>query len=174
MHTTKWDGRVLSIYATVKGFAFAVFEGPLHPIDWGVTNVKAKQKNPKGLKLVRDLIEVYQPNALVFEDSRAKGSRRSERIHRFYQSVNTLARREVIEAYRYSRAQTRQCFQDGFGASTKPEIAQTIATLLPELGHRIPPVRRLWKSEDERMGIFDASALVFAFFRFDADKASEL
>jgi hypothetical protein len=31
-----------------------------------------------------------------------------------------------------------------------------------ELGHRLPPKRKPWMSEDYRMGIFDAVALAFA------------
>ena len=172
MHHAQWDGRVLSVYVTTRGIAYAVFEGPQSPIDWGVKGLNGDQKNPKGVKVVRTLIEQFQPDALVIEDCAAKGSRRSVRIRRLYRSIEALAASQVIEVHRYSRAQLRQCFDEGFGARRKQEIAQTIATLLPELAHRIPPVRKLWQSEDPRMGIFDAASLVFAFFRFDAANAS--
>jgi hypothetical protein len=32
------------------------------------------------------------------------------------------------------------------------------------LGRFLPPPRKLWKSEDARMGIFDAAALALTFF----------
>lgn len=173
MHHTPWDGRVLSIYATSRGFAFTVFEGPQSLVDWGVKQLKGKQKNPRVLKQIRVLIEQYPPDALVIEDCAVKGSRRSPRIRRLYRSIEALAASEAVEVHCYSRAQLRQCFSEGFGASTKQEIAQAIVTLLPELAHRVPPVRKLWQSEDPRMGIFDAAALVLAFFRFDAEQLTE-
>ena len=52
-------------------------------------------------------------------------------------------------------------FADGKG--TKHTLAQIIARRFPEeLGHRLPPKRRPWESEDYRMGIFDAVALAYA------------
>src|SRR3546814_9889174 len=47
-----------------------------------VKGLKGDQRNPKGLKAVRALVEQYQPDALVIEDCAAKGARRSERIRR--------------------------------------------------------------------------------------------
>ena len=173
MHHAHWDGRVLAVYAQSKGIAYAVFEGPQSPVDWGVKGLKGDRKNIKGLKVVEALVMQFQPDAIVIEDSAGKGSRRSERIRRLYRSIESLAGSQIIEVHQYSRAQLRQCFDEGFGAWRKQEIAQTIATLLPELAHRIPPVRRLWQSEDPRMGIFDAAALAFAFFRFDAVSEKE-
>src|SRR3546814_14146837 len=105
-----------------------------------VKGLKGDQRNPTGLKAVRALVEQYQPDALVIEDCAAKGARRSERIRRLYRSIEALAASQVIEVHRYSRAQLRQCFDEGFGAWRKQEIAQTIATLLPDLAHRLPPV----------------------------------
>ena len=168
MHHEQWDGRVLAVHATSKGIGYAVFEGPQSPIDWGVTSVGAGEKNTKCLALVQELVGRFCPDVLVLEDVGAKSSRRSERVRRLYRSIETFAGSRAIEIHRYSRADLRRCFDEGFGASRKPEIAQTLATLLPELAHRIPPVRKLWQSEDVRMGIFDAAALAYTFFRYDA------
>ena len=48
--------------------------------------------------------------------------------------------------------------------TAKREIAQSIAREFPELEPRLPPVRRIWMSEDARMNIFDAVALGMTFF----------
>jgi len=47
---------------------------------------------------------------------------------------------------------------------SKDTIAAAIAKRIPTLGRFLPPPRKLWKSEDARMGIFDAAALALTFF----------
>ena len=164
-----WDGRILAVHATTKGLGYAVFEGPQSPIDWGVKSIREGEKNAHSLALVQELVSRFCPDVLVLEDAAAKGSHRSERIRRLYRQIEAFAATKAIETHVYSRAQIRRCFDEAFGASRKHEIAQTLAVLLPELAHRIPPVRKLWHTEDARMGIFDAAALVYAFFRYDAE-----
>ncbi len=45
---------------------------------------------------------------------------------------------------------------------SKDAIARTIAQLMPEFEQHLPPVRKIWMSEDYRMGIFDAVAIAMA------------
>jgi len=168
MHDIKWEGRILAVHATAKGLGYVIFEGPQSPIDWGVKSVRTKEKNDQCLVLVEELLGRFCPDVIVLEDAAAKGSRRSERIKRLYRAVLALAAARAVETHAYSRTRIRRCFDEAFGASRKHEIAQTLAVLLPELAHRVPPIRKLWQSEDVRMGIFDAAALVYAFFRYDA------
>ena len=48
---------------------------------------------------------------------------------------------------------------------TKFAVAKTLAEKFPmALGHRLPPKRRPWMSEDPRMDIFDAVGLAVAFW----------
>ena len=51
------------------------------------------------------------------------------------------------------------------GSSTKYEIAQAIAKEIPAFASRLPPVRKIWMSEDPRQNLFDAAALGFTFYR---------
>ena len=47
---------------------------------------------------------------------------------------------------------------------TKQEMAEMLAMQFPdELASRLPPKRKLWKSEDSRMDVFDAMALAVVF-----------
>ncbi len=46
----------------------------------------------------------------------------------------------------------------------KYTIAVALTKQLPELAPRLPQVRKIWKSEDYRMSIFDAAALGVAYF----------
>ena len=54
-----------------------------------------------------------------------------------------------------------------FNASGKPgavQIAEAIARSYPELKPHLPTARKLWMSENLRMSIFDATALVLTYF----------
>jgi len=165
MTKPQWPGLVLSIYATTRGFAFALFESPLSPVDWGVKVAVRASKNAECVEGITKLVETYQPDAVVIEDYRAAGSRRSLRIRRLYRAIEAWTASQAIETYRYSRNLIRETFSR-LGAYTKEEIAQIITKHIPAFEHRLPPVRRVWMSEDPRMGLFDATALAFTFFRF--------
>jgi hypothetical protein len=39
-----------------------------------------------------------------------------------------------------------------------------LAKQFPKLASRLPPKRKIWQSEDYRMGIFDAAAVGVAYF----------
>jgi hypothetical protein len=154
---------VLAVYPFTRGFAFTLFEGPLSPIDWGVKDIRGRQKNALALDAAKQLIEHLQPDIVVLQDSSGSHGRRSERIHRLHRLIASHAEGQAIEVHRYSRKDIRKCFKET-GAVTRYEIAQAIASQIHALGHRLPPVRKIWKSEDARMGLFDAASLVMTFY----------
>jgi len=51
------------------------------------------------------------------------------------------------------------------GVPNKDKRARFIAARFPELARSVPPERKPWMSEDERMAIFDAAAFGLEFFR---------
>lgn len=167
MTNQNWQGLVLAVYPTTRGFAFTLFESPLSPVDWGVKEIAGPNKNAECVESIAKLVDIYQPDAVVIEDCTASGSRRSSRIRRLYRAIDTWAGNQAIETYRYSRNLIRETFGK-FGALTKQEIAETIAKHIPAFEHRLPPERKPWMSEDSRMGIFDATALIFTFFHLGA------
>ncbi len=170
MTNPTWQGLVLSVYATTRGFSFVLFEGPLSPVDWGVKDIYGPNKNARCVEGIAKLIETYQPDAVVIEDCAVTGSRRSSRIRRLYRAIEAWTSNQAIETYRYSRNLIRETFSR-LGGFTKQEIAEVIARYIPAFEHRLPPTRRPWMSEDSRMGIFDATALTFTFFRFGVPAA---
>lgn len=160
---------VLAIAPVSQGFGYAVFEGQLIPVDWAVKNVREQPRNRHALKHVRTLIDKYQPTVVVLEDYAGRGSRRCERIRRLIDSIEQLARKKKIRVRRFSRSQIRACFA-AYNAKTKDQIARVIAMQLPEFGPRVPPKRKIWKSVDYRMAIFDAVALIFVCCAMGADE----
>lgn len=163
MNHAHWSGRVLAIHVTTRGVTYTLFEGPLAPVDWEIKSVRGPEKNAMCLTLVGKIIDRYQPDVLVIEDCQGSGSRRSKRIRRLYRAIETVARAQAIDIYRYSRSQVRTCFKSA-GAVTKHEIAIAIAKIIPAFEHRLPPIRKPWMSEDARMGLFDAASLAMTFY----------
>lgn len=164
--------RILSIAPSSRGFGFAVLEGQETLVDWGVKPVKG-DKNAQSLLKLGELIEHYQPDFLVLEDVDDKNSRRSPRIKALGKKIMVFAETHKLKVTLFSREQVnRRFFIDGHG--TKHVLARIIAGRFPdELGFRLPPKRRLWMSEDRRMDIFDAVALVLMFWMKRKNRVEE-
>ena len=158
MSNKQFDSFILAIYPSARGFAFVVFEGPTSPFDWGTKEFRGADKNTRSLNAITELVERYRPDAIVIEDFTENGARRSSRIRRLYRSLVHLAQTECVDLFRYSKTQVRHCF-GSVGATTKYEIATAIARQIPAFEHRLPRVRKIWMSEDERQNLFDAAAL---------------
>ncbi len=154
--------RVLSIAPSTRGFGFAIFEEWETLVDWGVKSVQG-DKNRQSLLKVEELIAHYQPQVMVLEDNSGEGSRRSVRIRTLGRRIIALAASLNVSVVVFSRGQIRQVFfADGEG--TKHALAEILARRFPEeLGPRLPPKRKPWKSEDCRMDIFAAVALAVTF-----------
>ena len=122
--------------------------------------VRRRQKNLASLRKVRELLAFYRPDVVVLEDYQGRGSRRARRIQTLINLMTAHAARERISTASFSRSDVRA----SFGLTTKREIAEAIVREFPELEPRLPPVRKIWMSEDARMNIFDAAALAITFF----------
>lgn len=161
---------VLAIHPNTRGFGFALFQGSQKPLDWGVKEVREKNKKYKNIgcrEKINDLINLYQPDVLVVEDYKGEGSRRHLRIQELIEDIHKLAKREKVAICSYSRGKICEVFSQ-FGAQTKYEIAKKIAEWLPVFETRMPPVRKAWMSEDYRMAIFDAVSLALTYFFIDS------
>jgi hypothetical protein len=150
----------LAVFPSTRGFGYAVFEGPQSLIDWGVKSAYCPQKNLDSLRKIRELIAFYRPDTVVLEDYEGHGSRRAKRIRTLINLISAHVAGEGTRTASFSRAEVR----DSFGLTNKREIAEAIARDLPELEPRLPPVRKIWMSEDRRMSIFDAVSLAMTFF----------
>lgn len=144
--------RTLAIDPTPRGFAFAVLEGPEKLIDWGLARVWATSDR-EWLARVDAVIDRFQPAVLALEATDT--SRLGERARTRLCNLSELAEaRRAVQVAHVRRADIRQQF--GGPTATKRGIAVAITRLFPELADKLPPRRRPWMSEDERMNIFDA------------------
>ena len=155
---------VLAIYPNKSGFAFVLFEGSLSPVDWGVTAVRGRDRNDRCLQIIANMFARHEPDVLVLQDTSSTGTRRSRRVTNLNAAIFKLAELNHIPVRTYSRALVRLAFSY-LGSASKHAIAETIAKHIPVFERYVPPPRMPWMTEDARMGLFDAAALVLTFFQ---------
>lgn len=154
---------VLAVSPHTRGLAFACFEGPLAPVDWGIKPLRGRQKNARAVAHIRSLVEALQPAVLVTERYTVARRRRSPRLVRLQTMIESYAAAQAIDTEYYGRDDIRETFRPA-GACTRYEIAEIIASQVNAFSFRLPPRRRLWMSDDPRMALFDAAALSYAHF----------
>lgn len=164
MITRKRYDLVFAIHFQSRGFAFVLFEGWLAPVDWGVYDARGADKNARCLDRIKSLLALHTPDVLVVQDMSDGGTRRANRIRELNGNVAEIANQRGILVRSYSRAQIIEYFEE-LGTVTKHGIAETVAKRIPALSLYLPPARKPWMSEDARMGIFDAVASAWMFFR---------
>src|ERR1700704_6225171 len=116
---------VLSIYPNTRGFSFVLFEGALSPFDWGVKEVRGRRKHSRCLAKIVTLLDRYQPEILVLQDTSPDGTRRVRWVTNLNAAIAKLAEGRDILLYRYSREDV--CGAFGYlGAVNKHIIAEAI------------------------------------------------
>lgn len=151
---------VLSFFFNTNGLGYAVFEGVVTPVDWGIKEIKAKKDYFEQARLI---LHLFDPAVLVLQDCGGKLSRCTEHIRNLIAKVTALAEEKDIRVLRYSRDDIRSCFAY-YGARSKDEIAREIAKLLPEFARFVPRIRGAWRREHYRMVLFDALALMTTYY----------
>jgi hypothetical protein len=141
--------RLLSIDITAKGFGFALLDAKRGLLDWGFCQVPASN-DFTFLRRVGEKVRRGQPTAIVVENFTVVKGRENAARRRYI--VMRIAAEQNLGTCHISREVVRRVF----GVGTKAEIAIALADRFPALRPRIPPARTPWRSEDERMHIFDA------------------
>jgi hypothetical protein len=147
--------RLLAIDLTAKGFGFALLDRRLGLLDWGFCTVLAADDEAFAARLCAKL-DRGQPTVIVLENfAPTKGRETALRRRDF---ITKIAKERQLGTCHVSRI----IVQRVLGFRTKARIASALADRFPELRPRIPPARKRWTTEDERMHIFDALALALA------------
>ena len=60
MNTRRYN-LVMAIFPNARGFAYVVFEGPLAPIDWGMSDVSGTHKNQRCVRLISAALRRLSP-----------------------------------------------------------------------------------------------------------------
>ena len=154
----------------VEGSAYVIFEGPLSPVDWGISEILHREGRLKTcMKRLAALFDRYCPDVLVL---RAAGTTGAASLTAIIDAAEAFARGRGVETHRVSRDEIRQAFAY-LGSFSRYAIAVKIAEKLPILALLLPAPRKIWNGEDGRMGLFDAAALALAFFKNEKDRGDE-
>jgi len=153
---------VLSVHPTASGMGWVIATSPLTLIDWGVIRAN-KETNATCLRRIASLIHTFAPAVIVVRHAAGSSRARVKRIQRLITAVVQLARTRNIEIRMITEKEVRKHFER-FGAKTREEIAAFLASNIDALSSRMPRKRKPWMKEDARLGLFDAAALMVAFF----------
>jgi Holliday junction resolvasome RuvABC endonuclease subunit len=152
----------LGLHPTARGLGWAAFNSPASAIAFGDT-VELRHKNAACLKRVEALLGKHQPQTVVLETFEGDGSLRCPRIRELCQAIVRLVADHGHDLAIYTREEVRETFRED-GAITRNEVAQAVARKVPALSRRLPPPRKAYESEDKRLSIFTAAALVITHF----------
>lgn len=158
----------LAVHPTSRGFGWIAFDGPFNAYDWAFVLAKG-EKNLSCLRSIERLFERLKPECLVIEAFERSDSSRADRIARLCRAVVALAVDHGIEVAIYRRGDVQATFAS-VGARTRDEIAFAVARHVEALRPRLPAKRRPWQSEDKRMALFSAAALVLTHFQLGASR----
>ncbi len=155
------EKRILAIDLRSRSFGFVVFEGPTRLLDWGVKSFRQgvnKPTIPASEKLAA-LMDDFSPSTIVLA-KRDSDSKKRALMRNALVSEATKRRISI-------RLLSRNCVKFAFPDCNRNKyaIAAALTKQLPELAPKLPSGRKIWKSEDYRMSIFDAAALGVAYFQ---------
>lgn len=153
--------RVLGLASTTRGFAFAVLEGPDGLVDWGIRRTAPTRDAME--RALRPILRAGQPSLLAIRD--VKGSLKRRRGQLFFDVVKDIAEDREIHLNELSKAEIQALSHSERQA--KWDVALAMSLSFPEIARRLPPRRKPWQSEDDRIGLFLAVAAgVAAWKRF--------
>ena len=154
----------VSIFPTARGMGWVAFNGPFSVVGSGLFTV-LHNKNGACLNEANRIMARFEPATVVLEASDPLRSKRAERIGRLCESIAALAKDRGHEIAIFTRADVRAAFAS-VRAFTRDEIAAAVAASVPAIAHRLPAKRKVGDSEDKRLAIFNAAALVLTHIHF--------
>jgi hypothetical protein len=158
MTAPRLKGLILAVHPTSRGFGWGVFEGPLAPVDWGMTFAK-RARNRRLYNRFERLLKQHRPAVLVLEnfEGRTGASLRLCRL------MKHLAECQGMDARVFPRTAIQSVFST-VGAKTRYEIAEVIRNQIDAFSHRMPRKRTLTVRADPRQALFDAAAVALTYF----------
>jgi hypothetical protein len=144
---------IVGIDPTHRGLAFVFFEqGRL--LDWGTW-----RDDENELALLDRVLDGCAADVLVLEDPTAPGCLRRPRVAQLLRNLEHHALRRGRTVIKVAREDVRQDWK-AQGVKSKHAVATAIAERFPDLAMILPRPRKVYRSEDPRIQIFDAASLV--------------
>src|SRR5262249_27670670 len=98
--------------------------------DWGVKEVRGDRKHARCLVKIVAILDQYQPDVLVLQDTSPRGTLRARRITKLNSAIAELATGRGMALYAYSRVDIWNAFRD-VGVSNKHDLAMVVALKIP-------------------------------------------
>lgn len=165
--TSRYTGLVLAIHPNSRGFGWVLFENAHTPVAWSLVHGGTKRKN-RLFERFKYLLDRYEPRAFVLQEFENCVNGRSDKTAHLCHAMRDEAEGRGIETPIFDREAIQLAFSK-FGASSRSEITQVIATHIDAFNHRLPRRRKLGDSEDTRQSLFDAAALAITYFTYRGD-----
>ena len=128
----------------------------------GVFTALRGNKNVACLRKAEQLVARLQPSEFVIE-AFDEGSGKHERIRHLSLDLVAMAADRGLFVESYARETVQAAFEV-VGARTREEVAGAVARFFPALAYRLPEPRKPWNSQDKRIAIFNAAAVVLTHF----------
>lgn len=150
--------RVLGLASTIRGFAYALTEGPGCLVDVSICKTPAK-----GPKLERAIGSVIKQSRPLFVAVEHMSGQKQERYRQFSDALADCCEAHQIKLVTVRREEL--LLLTGRISATKWDVARKMAEQFPEIAYRLPKPRTAWRSEDDRLGIFTALAAAMWMWR---------
>jgi len=158
----------LALFPYVRGFGWAVFDGPLSLVFRGVSSVARKRepsdaKNERCLRAIEKLLQEYRPPVVVLEAFEGPGTRRHARIKKLCRSIIALAAVHGATVRVLTREQIHSYFAS-YEPKTRYDVAGIVASFVTAIKHLLPKKRKAWETEEPIAALFNAVALLIAYY----------
>ncbi len=138
--------------STTRGMAFAVTEGPRRLVGSGLHRIPPSTS--RAVKILDRVIRRAKPLFVAFDREGARHKRQRGRV--FAGAVKKACDMHGVIVLEVANSQIRALSEKQ--RPTKWHIAEVIARHFPEVARSLPPRRKPWQSEDDRIGLFMALA----------------
>jgi Holliday junction resolvasome RuvABC endonuclease subunit len=158
------DLTILGIAIRARWLGFAEINAQCRLIDWGM--IYYQRRNPNELKSAKGrldtLIERLRPSYIAIVRPDLEANEKIATVRSIARSLRITASAQSAPVAALRRKSIRAVFV-GCDASSKDEIAAALARLFPELISTLPPARKIWTKENQRMALFDAVSGAIAY-----------
>ena len=165
MHPDSLDCRMLAIFIRSQRFGFAVLDGQMSLLDWGIVFYQRNNsvRVAAATRKMVSLLTLFAPFVVVVGRARLSNVRNTSGVRSIFKSIRREASIRFIPLHVIKQADVRNAFRD-FHAKSKDEVASVLVRMFPKILWKLPPKRKIWKAGHPRMPMFDAVALAVAYW----------
>jgi len=166
--------RLLALEIRSSKFGYAVFDGPIELLDWGVRWFGEKTSSPMAAASdrTRFLLNLHAPGTVVTRERNYFSLGVNRRFAMIMRAIRIETRRHHAAFKVLTTHQVQRCFAL-HGCATKHEIATHLAKQFEVLSWRLPERRKPHNSEPRATVIFDAAATGVAFLEKSARQSEK-